>query len=401
MNIWDTILMALRAISRNKVRSVLTALGIVIGVASVIAMVHLGQSATRSVTSQISSMGSNLLIIRPGRSRGPGGVRGSSESFEVKDSEAIARQVNGVLVAPAASSRQTLVYGNANITASVTGSNNNFFQVRNWTLKEGRLFEEAEVKSGAAVCVVGKTIVDDVYSGQDPIGTALRVGTSACQVVGVLEGKGEGMGSDQDEIVVMPLKAVQRRLAGNFDVQNIYVSALQDGTTSQVKTEVENVLRERRNIRSGAEDDFDVRDMQEIAQTLEKTTSTLTFLLGAIAAVSLLVGGIGIMNIMLVSVTERTREIGIRLAIGALARDVMTQFLVESIVLSSLGGAIGLALGIGATWLMTSQMGTELVLDVPTLALAFGFSAIIGVVFGYVPARKAAHLNPIESLRHE
>jgi len=401
MNGWDTILMALRAISRNKVRSVLTALGIVIGVASVIAMVHLGQAASRNVTAQISSMGSNLLIVRVGRQRGPGGVSSSSSPFDTADAEALQREVSGARVAPTSGTRATVVYGNANLSTSVTGVDNYYFEVRNHALAEGRQFEATELRSGAAVCILGQSIIRDVYLGQNPLGTALRVGSSACTVIGTLEAKGEGMGSDQDEVVLMPIKAVQRHLLGRFDVDTIYISALEDGSTPRVQADVEKVLRQRRRLRDDQDDDFQVRDMAEIAQTLESTTATLTWLLGAIAAVSLLVGGIGIMNIMLVSVTERTREIGIRLAIGALARDVMTQFLVEAIVLSCLGGAIGVAIGITATWLMTSQMGGPLVLSTPTLLVAFGFSALIGIVFGYVPARKAAHLNPIDSLRHE
>lgn len=402
MKLWDIVLMALRAIAKNKVRAFLTALGVVIGVASVIAMVHLGQAATMSVTQQISSMGSNLLIVRPGgNKRGADGRRISGAAFDEFDTKALSRELKGAVVAPTVGAQAIVVYGNANYTAPITGTSNEFFKVRSWSLESGRLFSPNEIASGAAVCILGKTLVDNLYSGKDPIGSALRVGTSACQVIGTLAGKGQTMGQDQDELLVMPLKTVQRRLVGRLNIQNIYISALVDGTTSQVQAQIEDILRQRRGIRAGEDDDFNVRDMQEVAQALEGVTMTLTALLGAIAAVSLLVGGIGIMNIMLVSVTERTREIGIRLAIGALARDVMLQFLVEAIVLSTLGGALGVAFGLLATWGLTSQMGLPMVLSLPTVLIAFGFSAAIGVIFGYAPARKASHLSPIESLRHE
>jgi putative ABC transport system permease protein len=402
MTFWDTFLMALRAIARNTIRSVLTALGIVIGVASVIAMVHLGQAATLNVTQQIAAMGSNLLIVSPGVRRfGGGGPRVSAKPFELADAQAIARDVPDILVAPATTSRATAVFGNANYTTTITGTTNNFLEIRDWHLQSGRLFEDRETASGAAVCILGKTLVDNVYFQQDPLGTQLRLGASSCQVIGVLASKGSSMGNDQDDVVLMPLKAVQRRLAGNQDISTLYVSALVDGTTADTQAAIEALLRERRRIRDGAEDDFNVRDMQEIAQTLEATTGTLTALLGAIAAVSLLVGGIGIMNIMLVSVTERTREIGIRLAIGALAKDVLIQFLVEAIVIASLGGLLGVTFGVLGTWGLTAFMKLPFVLDVQMLLIAFGFAAGIGVIFGYVPARKAARLNPIDSLRHE
>jgi putative ABC transport system permease protein len=402
VNFFDILRMAVGAIARNKIRSVLTALGIVIGVASVIAMVHLGQAATQSVTERITSMGSNMLILSPGaEQRGRGGTRSSADPFTEQDLEAIASEVHGVLVAPTQNSSATLVYGNTNHSVSVTGTTNEYLQIRNREIESGRAFEDSELDSGAAVCVLGKTVVDTLYGRENPLGTSLRVGRTACQVVGVLTAKGASFGGDEDDIVLMPLKAVQRRLLGVRDISTVYLSAVEDGTSERVKSDVESLLRQRRSNGKGGEDDFNVRDMQEIADTLEGTTKTLTALLAAIAAVSLLVGGIGIMNIMLVSVTERTREIGIRLAIGARARDVMTQFLVEAIALSTFGGLLGVALGIGGTWFATSEMNLPFVLSVDTMLIGFSFSAIIGVVFGYVPARKAAHLNPIEALRHE
>jgi putative ABC transport system permease protein len=402
VNFLDTLHMAVSAIFRNKIRSFLTALGIVIGVASVIAMVHLGQAATMSVTERISSMGSNMLMVRPGAERrGRGGTRSSAEPFTTKDVDALVREVDGVLVAPTQGTNATLVYGNTNHSASVTGTTNEFLQIRNREIASGRAFEEVELDTGAAVCLLGKTVVDTLYGVDNPLGTSLRVGRTACQVVGVLAEKGGSFGGDEDDVVLMPIKAVQQRMLGVRDISMIYISAVEDGTSARVKADIESLLRQRRSKGGRGEDDFNVRDMQEIADTLEGTTKTLTALLAAIAAVSLLVGGIGIMNIMLVSVTERTREIGIRLAIGARARDVMTQFLVEAIALSTLGGLLGVALGIGGTWFATDKLNMPFVLSPETMLVGFSFSVIIGVIFGYVPARKAAHLNPIEALRHE
>lgn len=398
----DILLMAGQAITRNKMRSFLTTLGIIIGVASVVAMVHLGQSATRSVTDSIASIGSNLLFVMPGTAqRGPGGIRTNAEPFDMMDVEAIRNDVNDIQVAPSVSTNATVVYGNANDTVSVQGTDNNYFAVRNHHVAEGRLFEEAELRAGSAVCIIGQTLIDEMYLGENPLGSSLRVGRTACRVIGILEEKGESMGQDRDKTILMPIKAVQRRLVGNLDVQAIFVSALIDGTTRRVQVDIENLLRQRRHLKAGDEDDFYVRDTRDIAEALEQTTNTLTILLGAIAAVSLLVGGIGIMNIMLVSVTERTREIGIRLAIGARTGDVLTQFLVESIALSTVGGLIGLVLGISGSWLAISKLDMPFVLSPGVMLLGFSFSVAIGVIFGYFPARKAAYMNPIDALRHE
>jgi putative ABC transport system permease protein len=399
---FDTLAMAMQAIGRNKLRSFLTTLGIIIGVASVVAMVHLGQSATRSVTEQIANIGSNLLFVMPGTSqRGLGGIRTSAEPFDMADAEAIRQEVAGIRIAPAITRSATVVFGNANETIPVEGTTNDYFEVRNHAVEYGREFEAGELTAGAAVCIIGKTLIEEMYLGQEPLGTTLRVGRTACKVIGVLEEKGESMGQDRDKTILMPIKAVQRRLVGNLDVQSIYVSALIDGTTGRVQADIESLLRQRRHIGAGEDDDFYVRDTQDIADALEQTTNTLTILLGAIAAVSLLVGGIGIMNIMLVSVTERTREIGIRLAIGARMRDVLTQFLVEAIVLSTIGGIVGLVVGLGGTWLATRYLNMPFFVSPGIVALGFTFSVIVGVIFGLVPARKAARLNPIDALRHE
>jgi putative ABC transport system permease protein len=398
----DTLAMALQAIARNKLRSFLTTLGIIIGVASVVGMVHLGQSATRSVTQEIASIGANLLFVMPGTApRGPGAIRTAARPFDVSDVDAIRREVAGIRIAPAVPRNATVVFGNANQTIPVEGSTNEYFAVRNHPVAVGREFEDGELRAGAAVCIVGRTVVEELYFNVEPLGSTLRVDRTACRVIGVLSDKGHSMGQDRDRLIIMPLKSVQRRLAGNLDVQSIYVSALMDGSTSRVKADIESLLRQRRRIAASAEDDFFVRDTQDIASALEQTTSTLTILLGGIAAVSLVVGGIGIMNIMLVSVTERTREIGIRLAIGARMRNVLTQFLVESIVLATLGGIIGLALGLGGTWLAIRQLGMSFVASPGIMVLGFSFSVAIGIIFGYFPARKAARLNPIDALRHE
>jgi putative ABC transport system permease protein len=407
MVLWNTLVLAIDAILRNKVRSLLTMLGVVIGVASVIAMVQLGQSASLSVTRQISDMGPNLLLVLPGIERhGMGVTPSSATNFELADARAMSDQVPGIVVAPTASTRATLVQGSGSYATTVTGANNELLEVRNLELAQGRAFETREL-GGAAVCIVGQTIVDELYGGgaagggREPLGSTLRVDRTPCQVIGVLASKGQALGMNQDDVVLMPLAAVQRRLIGNDDVSTIYVSALEEGTTHQIKAELETLLRKRRGMRGDEENDFYVRDMQEVADALSATTATLTALLGTIAAVSLVVGGIGIMNIMLVSVTERTREIGVRLAIGARAREVLLQFLVEAIVLSLLGGAIGVLLGLGGTVLLVRQLDMPLVISGEVVALAFGVAATIGVVFGFVPARKAARLNPIDALRHE
>jgi putative ABC transport system permease protein len=402
MSYFDVFRMAVGAILTNAVRSILTALGIVIGVASVIAMVHLGQAATLSVTQQIESMGSNLLIVQSGvRGRGPGGTRQSSPSLTGVDALAIRNEIGGVTVAPLVSSSATLVWSAKNYPAAVYGTTLDFFVIRNWQAKSGRIMDESEMSAGRSVCVIGTTIVTEVFGNKDPLGATLRLGRTSCQVVGVMNPKGATFGEDLDNTVVMPIKTVQQRILGNTDVRQIYVSADDAAILPRVRTELESLIRQRRGITGHKEDDFNIRDMAEMAAALKGTTATLTMLLGAIAAVSLLVGGIGIMNIMLVSVTERTREIGIRIAIGATVRDVLTQFLVEAITLSMLGGLLGVALGIVGTYFATKQMNLPFVLTPEVMLVGFGFSVLIGVVFGFVPARKAAHMNPVEALRHE
>jgi putative ABC transport system permease protein len=399
--LWNTLLLALRSIRRNLMRSFLTVLGIVIGVAAVITMVTLGNGATKSVSDQISSMGSNLLMVMPGQRFGPGAEAGAP--FKSADIEAIRNQITGArLVAPIVSKSATAVYQANNWSTVVTGTSNDYFEAGNWEIAAGRYFTEAEEKSGKAVCVVGDTIREKLFGRQNPVGSEIRIKQFACEVIGLMKAKGQSsMGSDQDDSVVMPLRTVQRRLSGSQDINRLTISVKEGVSIDAVKDKLSLLLRERRNIGDNEDDDFRVMDTRQIAETLTGTTKILTMLLGAVAAVSLLVGGIGIMNIMLVSVTERTREIGIRLAIGALEREVLLQFLIEAVVLSSLGGLIGIAIATGASILLANLMNVPYLFDPGINLLSFFFSAAIGVIFGYFPARRAAGLNPIDALRHE
>ena len=400
--LWNALLLALREIRRNLMRSALTILGIVIGVASVIIMVNLGSGATAQISAQISSLGSNLLMVRTGQRLGFG-QRSEAEMFELDDAQAIAADVTGVAaVAAIASQSMIAISGNRNWSTIVTGSDNNYFTVGNWTLEKGREFSDSELRAGAAVCILGNTVRKELFGNQNPLHEKIRINNISCQVIGLLEAKGQSVGGrDQDDLVLIPLRTFWRRVAGKQDVQLIYVSALDGVATSKVQRDIELLMRERRRISATEDDDFNVRDMKEIAEALTSTTQVLTTLLGAVAAVSLLVGGIGIMNIMLVSVTERTREIGIRLAIGAMEREVLLQFLVEAVVLSSFGGIIGIALAVVATFGLASLMDMPLVLSPGIMLLAFLFSAAVGVIFGFFPARKAARQDPIDALRYE
>jgi putative ABC transport system permease protein len=401
--IWNAFLLAVREIRRNMMRSALTMLGIIIGVAAVITMVTLGNGATAKVAQEISSLGSNLLMVRPGQRMGPGRDSSGAKPFKIEDVEAIRNEVVSVVaVAPTVSASVTAVRGNENWSTSVVGTNNDYFITGNWELAEGRLFSETELKAGKTTCVIGNTVSKELLGGEDALGKKLRLGSFSCDVIGVLEPKGQSMmGNDQDDVIIMPTKTVQRRLTGNQDVRMIRISVKPDIDTDVVNRAITLLLRDRRHLSDNEKNDFSVMDTREITNTLTGTTRVMTMLLGAVAAVSLVVGGIGIMNIMLVSVTERTREIGIRMAIGALEREVLLQFLVEAVVLSSLGGLIGIVLALIASALGSMLMGIPYMLDYGIISLAFVFSAMVGVVFGYFPARNAARLNPIDALRHE
>jgi putative ABC transport system permease protein len=401
----NSLLLALRSIRRNLMRSILTTLGIVIGVSAVITMVTLGKGATLAVQAQISSLGINLLMVRPGQRLGPGGGGGGASvpQFKEADAAAIIAQIGGVAaVAPEARAGVTVVGNGRNWTTSVTGSTNSWFTTGNWKIASGRVFTDAEQASGAAVCIIGETVRREIYGGTRGLGEQLRIKQFSCEVVGILASKGQAaFGNDQDDSVVVPLHTLQRRVTGNLRVATLQVS-MEDGTDSaRLKSSLRELLRERRKLASGDDDNFNILDTQQIAETLSGTTKVMTTLLGAVAAVSLLVGGIGIMNIMLVSVTERTREIGLRLAIGALEREVLLQFLIEAVVLASLGGVVGIVFATFASVVLAAVMEVPFLFDLPINVLSFAFSAGIGVVFGYFPARRAAQLDPIEALRHE
>jgi putative ABC transport system permease protein len=398
---YETLKLAIQSITRNALRSFLTLLGIVIGVGAVIAMVTIGNGTTAKVAADMAKLGSNLLFVRPGQF-GPG--RSSDvKPFSLRDVEELQTQLRGArAVAPIASKSVTVVYGSESRTVGTIGTNNAYFITQDRNLKEGRQFLEGELRGGRAVCIIGATVREELFGPVPVIGSRIRVNKISCEVIGLLVAKGEsGFGQDQDDTVLMPLRTFHRRIAGNTDIGRIYVSAREGVETSKVQADIERILRERRNISSGKKDDFGVADMKQIAATQTATTKILTILLGAVAGVSLLVGGIGIMNIMLVSVTERTREIGIRLAIGAQESQVLMQFLVEAIVLSLIGGIIGVVLGLGLASAATTAMKIPFILDPEIVLIAFGFSAIVGIVFGYFPARRAARMNPIEALRHE
>ena len=398
-----TLILAFREIRRHLLRSFLTILGIVIGVAAVITMVTLGNGATVAVKEQISSLGSNILSVRPGQRRGPGGDGESPPPLEDEDIEAIREQIAGVrAVAGQAQTTATAVRNAQNWSTTVNGTTNDYFEAQRWMLSSGRLFTPEEEQSGKAVCIIGNTVVSNLFQGVDPVGERFRVNDVSCTVVGVLATRGQsGFGNDQDDTVIMPLKTVQRRFTGNRELRSIMVAVDDAYDTQVVQQSLSGLLRERRKLTPGQPDNFSIFDTRQISDAISSSTQVMTGLLGAVAGVSLIVGGIGIMNIMLVSVTERTREIGIRLAIGALSGEVRLRFLVEAVVLSSLGGVIGVILAFIATIALAPVMGVPFIFDPFINVISFMFSALIGVVFGYFPARRAAALNPIDALRHE
>ena len=402
--LWETIRLALRSVRRNALRSFLTLLGIVIGVAAVIAMLTIGSGTTEKVKSDISRLGSNLLVVRAGRPPVPGSApQPAIRPLGEKEVGALVTHLEGArAVSPASQKQVRVIFGTESLTVAVTGTDNAYLEARDWKVVSGRPFTDSEVRGGVNACLIGETVRQQFFGAGDPDGARIRVGRMSCKVVGLLEPKGySGFGQDQDNVLLMPLAAYQRRIAGNRDIETIYVAADDATPTSVVQTRMEDILRDSRRVTADREDDFSVRDMTQIADAMASATTTMTGMLGAVAGVSLLVGGIGIMNIMLVSVTERTREIGIRLAIGAHEKHILVQFLVEATVLSLLGGLIGIALGLAIAGATSMALSIPFAPSLAVVLLAVGFSALIGMVFGFFPALRGARLDPIEALRHE
>ena len=395
---------AIKEIKRNILRSFLTILGIVIGVASVIAMVMIGDGTTANVQQSISKLGTNMLTLRVGQERrGPPREDNSAKPFTEDDISAIKNELQNIkAVAAENSTKMNIVLGNKSTSSSVIGTNNDYFIIKDWEVTEGRTFEDSELNSGKPSCIIGTTIVKQLFAETNPVGMNVRLKNLTCNVIGVLKSKGaSAFGNDQDEIVIVPLKMYQQKIKGDKDVSSILISITDGKLIDNAKIEITSLMQERRGLRVEEPDNFHIRDMQETLATMTSTTKMLTYLLGSIAGISLLVGGIGIMNIMLVSVTERTREIGTRLAIGAMENEVLLQFLVESIVLSTLGGIIGIFLGATIGYVSVNIMDLPFILNSQIILISFLFSTLIGVFFGYFPARKAARLNPIEALRYE
>jgi len=400
--IFANLSLALEAVRRNTLRSVLTMLGVVIGVAAVVMMVTLGQSASAKITGEVASLGNNLLIVSPGR-RQNGPPSGPMKPFDLADVAAMEAAVGADgLVAPESSSQTAVVYGSANHLTTLRGVTPAYLEVRGYDVAEGRTIYEADVNGGSLVCLIGVTTQTELFGGASALGQSVRLGHAPCTVVGVLAPKGKStMGQDQDDTILLPLTAMQRRVMGDDHVAMVFVSVSDEGRIPRVQKRVQDALHVRRRVQAGLEDDFTVSDMREVAATLSTVTSVLTAFLGAVGAVSLLVGGIGIMNIMLVSVTERTREIGVRLAIGARPGDIRLQFLVESVVLSVLGGTIGVVVGLLGALGATKALDLTFTPNFAVVGGSFIFCAVVGVAFGWLPAQRASALDPIVALRHE
>jgi putative ABC transport system permease protein len=410
MNFGALLRIALRALAVNKLRSALTMLGIVIGVGAVIVMIAVGAGAQARVEEQIRALGSNLLLVMPG-STTAGGVRlgfGSASTLTEDDVAAINREIPEALAAPALRGAAQVIWGNTNWSTQIYGTTPEYLDVRQWPLAAGRSFEPAEMAAAAKVCLLGATVARQLFGDADPLDQSIRIKRVPFTVIGVLDVKGQSlMGTDQDDLVLVPLKTARSRVLGtasaarNRTVGTIWVKAADGVDTKELEGHVRSLLRQRHRIQPGADDDFSLRNLAEVMAAQEASSRVLALLLAAVASVSLLVGGIGIMNIMLVSVTERTREIGLRMAVGARTRDILGQFLVEAVTLSLIGGLAGVALGIGASVLIAELAGWRIVLSPEAVGLAVAFAFAIGVFFGFYPARKAARLNPVEALRFE
>ena len=410
MKTLDAFLDALRSLKSNTMRSVLTTLGIIIGVAAVIIMVSIGNGAKDQINEMIDKLGANIMMVMPGRSfgRGVSGGAGSLPTLTEDDAWAIQNEISTVkLVAPYVRGSAQLVSGNLNWSTTVQGVTNDFFGAREWDLTTGRLFDPEEIKGSSKVVILGETVAENLFPNQDPLGQNLRINRVPFTVIGVLEPKGQaGPGGDQDDTVIIPLTTAKRRvlggrqLAGNL-VGGIYVKARSAAVVTETEERVTALLRQRHRIAPNKDDDFRVRNMAEFMNARADSSKAMSLLLMAVASISLIVGGIGIMNIMLVSVTERTREIGLRMAVGATGGNIMSQFLIESIVLSLIGGILGVILGVGGSFAMSTYSQWRTIIDPQSILLAFSFSAAVGIFFGFYPAHKASLLDPIEALRHE
>ena len=405
MNILRIGKVSLRALNRNKMRSFLTALGIIIGVGAVIAMVSIGQGAKAAVEARFNAMGTNLLFLRAG-SHNYGGVRGGSGTFtdlKPEDADAILDKCDAVkYVSPSVQSRAQVVFGNKNWNTSIQGGSDKYPLIRNWDLTAGTFFDEGQVKSAAKVCVLGSEVKKNLFEVDDPIGQVIRINKMPFRVLGVLKSLGESGGfMNRDDMIVAPYTTVQKKLLGIDHISGIDMSAVSADKTTEAQTQIQELMRVRHKIAPGSDDDFEVRNMSDIAESAAQSTQILTNLLGGIALVSLLVGGIGIMNIMLVSVTERIREIGIRMSVGAREKDILLQFLTEAVTLSIIGGILGIALGVGASKILSKVGGWKTIVSTSSILIAFLFSGSVGVIFGFYPARKASKLDPIEALRYE
>ena len=406
MNFANLLKIALRALNNNKMRGFLTMLGIIIGVASVITMLAIGQGSKRSIREQISEMGSNMIMIHPGADR-RGGVRqdpASMQSLKLEDYQAIANETRYVSgTSPSVSSSGQVIYGANNYPTSVYGVNQDYLDIRKYTVGEGELFTDQDILTSAKVCLVGKTIVDNLFTnGEDPLGKVIRFNKIPFKIIGVLTPKGyNSMGMDQDDLILAPYTTIQKRVLAITHLQGIYASALTEDMTEQAEEEISELLRTNHKLKKGDEDDFTIRSQQELSSMMSSTTDMMTVLLACIAGISLLVGGIGIMNIMYVSVTERTREIGLRMSIGAKGRDILAQFLIEAILISVTGGIIGVLLGIGAAYIVKIILGWPVFVQVYSVVLSFVVCTVTGIFFGWYPAQKASDLDPIEAIRYE
>lgn len=405
MNFGNLLKIALKALNNNKLRCLLTMLGIIIGVGAVITMLAIGQGSKDSIKASISEMGSNMIMIHPGNMQ-RGGVRQSSDdmqTLQVADFEAI-RDIPGVAaVSPSVNTGGQLVNGNNNYPSTIYGINNDYLDIRKLKVKDGSMFTDHDIQTAAKVCVLGKTVVDNLFpNGEDPVGRVVRFGKIPMTIVGVLESKGtNSMGMDQDDVVLAPYTTVMKRILAIDYIQGLFASAVDEDQTDEVIEAITQVLRSQHKLKDGVDDDFQIRSQQELSEMMNSTSDMMTMLLACVAGISLLVGGIGIMNIMYVSVTERTREIGLRMSIGARGIDILSQFLIEAVIISVTGGIIGVLLGLIASWLVNIIAGWPVSVQIYSVVLSFVVCTVTGVFFGWYPAKKASSLDPIEAIRYE